>query len=177
MRTSGCYSGDRDGLYQWPLNNDLNSSDQNLHRSHFSTSDSRKSPIARKIRHNSKGIISREAFRDSDEKYNHDNFVHWKNQFQQEIFLAKEIKTFCNLKTESLYVWLKAKDIAVSVLRVYLIFQFVKYFPKLFIYLGLVNNGAPWQQLLRNLDPVTGTRMYNQLLKLINERREQKKMI
>ena len=68
-------------------------------------------------------------------------------------------------------------DIAVSVLTVYLIFQFVKKFPKLFIYLGLVVNGASWQQLLRNLDPVTGTRMYNQLIKLIYERREQKKMI
>ena len=53
----------------------------------------------------------------------------------------------------------------------------MKNFPKLFIYLGLVINGATWQQLLRNLDPVTGTRMYNQLLKLINERREQKKII
>ena len=64
-----------------------------------------------------------------------------------------------------------------SVLTVYLIFQVVKNFPKLFIYLGLVFNGASWQQLLRNLDPVTGTRMCNQLLKLINERREQKKII
>ena len=64
-----------------------------------------------------------------------------------------------------------------SVLTVYLIFQFVKSFPKLFIYLGLVINGASRQQLLRNLDPVTETRMYNQLLKLTNERREQKKMI
>ena len=64
-----------------------------------------------------------------------------------------------------------------SVLTVYLIFQFVKNFPKLFIYLGLVINGASWQRLFWNLDPVTRTRMYNQLLKLINERREQKKMI
>ena len=64
-----------------------------------------------------------------------------------------------------------------SNLTVYLIFHLVKNFPKFFIYLGLVINGASWQQLLRNLDPVTGTRMYNQLLKLINERREQKKMI
>ena len=64
-----------------------------------------------------------------------------------------------------------------SVLTVYLIFQVVKIFPRLFIYFGLLINGASWQQLLRNFDPVTGTRMYNQLLKLINERREQKKMI
>ena len=64
-----------------------------------------------------------------------------------------------------------------SVLTVYLIFQFVKNYPKSFIYLGIVINGASWQQLSRNLDPVTGTRMYNQLLKLINECREQKKMI
>ena len=53
----------------------------------------------------------------------------------------------------------------------------MKNFPKLFIFLGLVINGASWQQLLRNLDPVTGTGMYNQLFKLIIERREQKKMI
>ena len=79
---------------------------------------------------------------------------------------------FRNLRTESLYIWLKAKDIAVPILTVYLIFQFVKNFPKMFIYSGLVINGASWRQLLRILDPITRTRMYNQLLKLINERRE-----
>ena len=68
-------------------------------------------------------------------------------------------------------------DIAVSVLKVYPIFQFVKNCPKLFIYLGLVIIGASWQQLMRNLDLITGTRMYNQILKLRNERREQKKLI
>ena len=64
-----------------------------------------------------------------------------------------------------------------SDLTVYLIFQVVKNFPKLFIYLGLVIKGASWQKLLRNLNPVTGTRMYNQQLKLVNERREQNKML
>ena len=49
--------------------------------------------------------------------------------------------------------------------------------PKRFINLGLVVNGASWQQLLRNLDPVAGTCMYNELLKLINEHLELKKMI
>ena len=43
--------------------------------------------------------------------------------------------------------------------------------------LGIVINGASWQQLLRNLDPITGTRMYNQVLKIINEPREKKKML
>ena len=68
-------------------------------------------------------------------------------------------------------------DIAVSVLTVYLISQFVKNFPKLFIFLGLVMNAPSRRQLLRNLDPIKGTRMFNQLPKLINERREQEKMI
>ena len=81
-------------IYQWPMNNDLNSCDQNLNRSLFSASDLKKSQIARTIRHNSKGIISREAFRDSVGKYNHDNFVHWNNQFQQKIILAKKITIF-----------------------------------------------------------------------------------
>ena len=61
-----------------------------------------------------------------------------------------------------------------SILTIYLIFQFVKNVPKLFIYLGLIINGASWRQLSQNLDPITGTSMYNHLLKLINERREQK---
>ena len=82
---------------------------------------------------------------------------------------------FLNLKTESLYFCLKAKDIAVLVLTVYIIFQFVKNFPKLFIYLGLVSNGACLRKPLLNLEPVTGTHMYNQLLKLINEHCVQKK--
>ena len=47
----------------------------------------------------------------------------------------------------------------------------------MFIYLGLVFNGASWRQLLRNLDPITGTRKYSQLLKLLNERQEQRKII
>ena len=164
-------------IYQWRMNTNLNVSDENLHSSLFSKSDVKQSQIAGTIRHNSNGIISREAFRDLDEKYSPENFIHWNAQFQKHFFLTNEIRIFRNLKTESLYVWLKAKDIAVSVLTVYLIFQFVKNFPKLFIYLGLVINGASWQRLFRNLDPVTRTRMYNQLLKLNNERREQKKMI
>ena len=56
-------------------------------------------------------------------------------------------------------------------------FSICEKFPILFVYLELVINGASSRQLLRNLDPITGIRMYNQLLKLINERREQKKMI
>ena len=47
-------------------------------------------------------------------------------------------KIFRKLKTRNLYIWLKAKDIAVAVLLVYLIFQFVRKFPILFILLGLI---------------------------------------
>ena len=36
-------------IYQWPMNNDLNFSDQNLHRSLFSKSDLKKNQIARTI--------------------------------------------------------------------------------------------------------------------------------
>ena len=139
------------------MNNNLKVSDENLHRSLFSISDVKQSQIAQTIRHNSKGIISRELFRDWDGKYSHENFIHWNAQFQKQFFLTNEITIFRNLKTESLYVWLKAENIAVSVLTVYLTFQVVKNFPKLFIYLGLVINRASWQQLLRNLDPVTGS--------------------
>ena len=39
-----------------------------MHRSLFSISEVKQSQIARIIRHNSQGIISREAFRDSDGK-------------------------------------------------------------------------------------------------------------
>ena len=129
-------------IYQWSINSNLNVGDENLYHRLFSTSDVKHSQIARTIRHNSKGIISRDAFRDSDGKNSHANLIHWNHQFQQQFFLTKEITNFRNLKTESLYVWLKAKDIAVSILTVYLIFQLVKNFPKLFIYLGLVINGA-----------------------------------
>ena len=139
----------------------------------FSTSDVKQRPIAQTIRHNSKGKIRREALQDSDGKYSHENFIHWNYQFQQQFFLTNEITVFRNLRTESLYICLKAKE----VLTVYLIFQFVKNFPKLFIYLGLDINGASWLQLLRNIDPITGTHMYNQVLKLISKPREQKKMI
>ena len=159
------------------MNGNLNLSEENLHRSLFSTSDVKQCQIARTIRHYSKGSISREAFRDSDEKYSHEISFHWNDQFQHELFLINKITIFWNLETGGLYIWLKAEQIAVSVLTVYLIFQFVKNFPKLLINLGLVFNEASWQQLLGNLDLVTGTRLYNQLHKLINERREQKKMI
>ena len=57
-----------------------------------------------------------------------------------QFFQTNEITVFNNLKTENLYVWLKAKDIAVSVLTVYLIFQVVKNFPKLFIYFGSISH-------------------------------------
>ena len=116
-------------IYQWSMNNKLNVSDENLHGSLFSISDVKQSQISRTICHNSKGIISREAFRDSDGKYSHENFIHGNAQFQKQFFLTNEITIFRNLKTESLYVWLKAKDIAVSVLTIYLILQVVKNFP------------------------------------------------
>ena len=61
-------------IYHWSMNNNLNVSVENLHRSLFSLSDVKESQIARTIRHNSKGIISREAFRDSDGNYSHENF-------------------------------------------------------------------------------------------------------
>ena len=64
-----------------------------------------------------------------------------------------------------------------SVVTVYLIFQFENTFPKMFIYLGLVINVSSGQQLLRSLYAITGTHMYNQLLKIINERPDQRKMI
>ena len=143
------------------MNSNLNVIDESLHRSFFSTSDVKQSQIAQKIRTNSKGKISREAFQGSDGKYSHKKFFHWNDQIQQQFFLTNEITIFRNLRTESLYIWLKAKE----VITVYLIFQFGKNFPKLFIYLGIVTNGASWQQLLRNLDTITGTRMYNQVLK------------
>ena len=60
------------------------------------------------------------------EKYRHQNFIHWIDQFLQEIFRAKEIPIFRNLKSENFYFWLKSKDIAVLVLKVYLIFHFQK---------------------------------------------------
>ena len=41
-------------IYQWSMNNNLNVTDQNLHRSLFSISDVKQSQIARTIRHNSK---------------------------------------------------------------------------------------------------------------------------
>ena len=153
-------------MYQWSMNCNLNESDENLHRSFFSISDVKESKIAQTIRHNRKGIISREAFRDPDGKYSHENVIHWNNQFQHQFFRTKEITNFHNLRTKSLYIWLKAKDIAVSLLTVYLIFQSVKNFPILFINLGLIINGASWRQLLRNLDPIAGRRIYKELLKL-----------
>ena len=60
-------------IYQWSMNNNLNVSDENLHRSFFFISDVKQSQIARTFCHNSKGIISREAFRDSDGNYSHEN--------------------------------------------------------------------------------------------------------
>ena len=87
------------------MNSDFNVSDENIRR--------KQSQIVRTIRHNSKRIVSREAFRDSDGNKSHENFFHWNNQFQQKFFVRNEITIFRNLRTESLYIWLKAKDIAV----------------------------------------------------------------
>ena len=49
-------------IYQWSMNSNLNVSNENLHRSLFSTSDVKHSQNVRAIRHTSKRIISREAF-------------------------------------------------------------------------------------------------------------------
>ena len=65
------------------MNSNSNVSDENLL---FSTSDVKQIQSAWKIRHNSKGIISREAFQDSDGKYSHENFIHWNDEFQEQFF-------------------------------------------------------------------------------------------
>ena len=62
-----------------------------------------------------------------------------------------------------------------SVLTIYIIFHFVK--KHSVPLLGLVINGAHWQQLLRILNSVKRTRMYDQLLKLIGKRQEQKEIV
>ena len=115
-------------IYQCSMNSNLNLSLENLHRSLFSTSDVNQIQSVRTVCHNRKEIIIREVFRDWDGKYRHQNFIQWNDQFQQEIFPVNEKTVFRNLKTECLYIWLKAKDIALSVSTVYLIFQFVKIF-------------------------------------------------
>ena len=79
------------------MNNNLNVSDENLHRSLFSISDVKQSQIIRTIRHNSKRIISREAFRDSVGKYSHENFIRWNAQFQKQFFLTNEITIFLKI--------------------------------------------------------------------------------
>ena len=43
-------------IYQWSMNNNLNVSDENLHRSLFSISEVKQSQIAQTIRHNSKKL-------------------------------------------------------------------------------------------------------------------------
>ena len=83
------------------INGNLNLSEENLHRSLFSTSDVKQCQIARTVRHNSKGNISREAFRDSEEKYSHEIFFHSNDQFQHELFLTNKITIFRNSRTES----------------------------------------------------------------------------
>ena len=133
------------------------------------------------MRHNSKGIISREAFQDSDGKYSNENFIHWNDQLQQEFFLTNEKQYFSEFKKRKL-VHLVKSDVQCCVSLNSLPhclphFSILKNVPILNIYLASVVNGTSWQKLLRNLDPITRTRMYNQLLKIINERREQKKLI
>ena len=71
------------------MNSNLNVGDENLHRSLFSISDVKQSQIARTFRHNSKGIISREAFRDSDGKYSHENFFSLERSVPKTIFSNK----------------------------------------------------------------------------------------
>ena len=103
----------------------------------------------------------------------HNNFFHWNDHLQHKVFLEDEVTFFRNLKIKNLFIWLKAKDIAAPALTVYLCFQFVANYPKLFICLGLVIDDVSSQQLLRKFDAVTELRMYKQLLKLIDGHRKQ----
>ena len=73
-------------IYQWSMKNNLNVSDENLHCSLFSISDVKQSQISRTVRIHNKGIISREAFRDKDGKYSHEDIIYWNDQFKQQFF-------------------------------------------------------------------------------------------
>ena len=68
-------------IYQWLMKINSNVSDENLHRSIFSTSDKKQSQIAWKICHNSKRIISRDNFQDLDGKYCHETFILFDDKF------------------------------------------------------------------------------------------------
>ena len=86
-------------IYQWSMNVNLNVSDENLHRSLFSTSELKPGQIAATIRHNSKGSISRGAFQDTDGLYSYENFIHWNDQLNRYFFLTNEKTIFRNFKT------------------------------------------------------------------------------
>ena len=90
-------------IYQWSMISNWNVNDEKLHCSPFSTSDAEQSQIARTIRHNSIGIISREAFQNSDGKYSYESFIHRKERFQQKFLLTNEITIFRNLSSESFH--------------------------------------------------------------------------
>ena len=66
-------------IYQRSMKSNLIVSDENLHRSFFSTSDVKQSQIAWTIRHNSQGTISSEAFQDFSNKWNN-NFSEFMNR-------------------------------------------------------------------------------------------------
>ena len=115
------------------------------------------------IRHNSnKNYLSRSILRFGWKKQSL-KFCSLERPVSVRHFSTHEITIFWSLKTKLLYICLKTQGIAVSVLKFY------------FIYLGLVFIGASGQELLQNLDPVARRRMYIQLLKLLNKRREQRK--
>ena len=156
------------------MNNNLNISHQNLQHSSFATADIKQSQIAQTVRHNSKGISVENG------KNSRENFIHWNQLFHKEIFLAKKITIFLELEIRKPIRLFKSKChcwVSPKSLTHFSNGEIVNYFPKLFIYLGLVVIGASWRHLLRNPDTVTETPIYNQLLKSINERRQQKKLI
>ena len=139
-------------VYQWPMNSNPNVSDQNLHRRFFSTSDLKQSQVAQKFCQNSKGVISQEAIRTSEQKYSHENFVFWNDQFQQFIHFVKS-EGHCSVSLKTLPLFSNCK----------------KKFP---------NCSSIWDYLiLWNLDTLKGTRKYNKFVKLTNERQKHKKMV
>ena len=137
----------------------------------FSTQDVLQSQKARNLRHNRKTIVGREVFRNEKGEFTHPNFQHWNLNWDEIDWPTDKWQSMLtNVKTKTLSFWEKAKELVISILTVYFLFCIVKHIPKIFVFGGLIWQGANMRQLLRVVDPITGTRMYNMFLKQREQR-------
>ena len=132
----------------------------------FTQEDVETSHIARLNKHARTVVNSREVFKTSEGKYNHESFYHLNFPDKQLGFNWKSIALFDNVKNETLETWWLAREATLTVMTICFIFAIMRGMLKAYYLVRLWTLGAPKSQVVTLMNPITRIESKRQCQKL-----------